>query len=650
MTDYGKSNSYGLPSPIYGVGNLKPQIIIYSHTHEDHYDPSRMPDSARYVLTDFDTLTIGDLTIRPVRVAETSVSVNDNSAFIFTYKGLTLVHSGDTQANIMNIANQTNRDYLKRIFPEKIDLLLMPIEGVSQFIQQAEQFIDFIKPKRVIPMHYWSKQYESDFLAYLESQNQAAGKNYQIDRQLGAKFTVSTSDTSTIPVSVISLNPLPFSEFTTPCIRFNQLKLNDSSGNNNGRADAGETVKLAVTLTNLWIDALDVTATLRTADPDVQPGNMTSNFGAITRNQHQSNDHNPFTFSVRTTAIVHYSTFYLDISAQNSYATIDSFSVIIGTPRLLLIDDDNGKSYETSYTKSMIPEVWEVMAKGCPAVQLLQSYESVIWSTGDDCETSLTAAEQSVIAGFLDQGGKILLCGQNIGSDLAGSGSSSDSTFLADYLHAMFVADSTNATVATGITGDPVSGGMLMSLAKTPAGEGKKTAPDVINIISPAEIIFKYVPGNAIAGLRHENPSTGSRLVYLPFGIEKIIGPKQTTAADLIEKTLTWLMGATSVDRKSSQIGMPEIFSLDQNYPNPFNSSTTIQFHLPRASHLSLKIFDVTGRLVATLADNQNWQAGSHSINWEERDYQGKGICSGVYLVALETKDFKQTRKMLYLK
>ncbi|MCU0646204.1 MAG: FG-GAP-like repeat-containing protein, partial [bacterium] len=95
---------------------------------------------------------------------------------------------------------------------------------------------------------------------------------------------------------------------------------------------------------------------------------------------------------------------------------------------------------------------------------------------------------------------------------------------------------------------------------------------------------------------------------------------------------------------------VPEKFSLDQNYPNPFNSSTTIQFHLPRASHLSLKIFDVTGRLVATLADNQNWQAGSHSIHWEGRDYQGKTISSGVYLVALETRNFKQTRKMIYLK
>ena len=214
LTDYGISNSYGLPSPIHSIGNLIPDISTFSHKHQDHYDTDRLPDSVSYILTDNDTLSLAGLSIEAKRVSENSLSAKDNSSFIFTYKGFTLVHLGDAQANIMNIADENNKNYLKQIFPKKIDLLLMTIEGVSKFIPQAEEFIDFLKPKRVIPMHYWTTQYKADFLACLENQNQTAGKNYQINRLKAAKYAVSTTDTSTGPIQIISLEPAPFSDLT----------------------------------------------------------------------------------------------------------------------------------------------------------------------------------------------------------------------------------------------------------------------------------------------------------------------------------------------------------------------------------------------------------------------------------------------------
>ena len=209
LTDYGTSNSYGLPSPIYSIGNFTPDIVTFSHKHPDHYDPSRLPDSVSYILMDFDTLSLAGLSIKPERTSETSLSTKDNYSFIFTYKGFTLVHLGDAQANIMNIADQNNRNYLKQIFPEKIDLLLMTIQGVSQFIPQAEEFIDFLQPRGVIPIHYWTPQYKADFLAHLESKNQTAEKSYQINRSKSSKFAVSTSDTSIVPIQIISLEPAP---------------------------------------------------------------------------------------------------------------------------------------------------------------------------------------------------------------------------------------------------------------------------------------------------------------------------------------------------------------------------------------------------------------------------------------------------------
>ena len=643
LTDYGTSNSYGLPSPIYSIGNFAPDIITFSHTHEDHYDPSRMPDSVNYILMDFDTLSIDGLSIKPVRTSETSLSIKDNSSFIFNYKGFTLVHLGDVQANIMNIADQSNRNYLKQIFPEKIDLLLMPIQGVSQFISQAEEFIEFLQPRRMIPIHYWTKQYKADFLAHLENMNQTAGKNYQIQRLNTAKYAASPFDTSSAAIRIISLEPAPFSAFNQPEIWYDSHELDDSPGNNNGTADTGETVNLVIKLINHWIDASNVSVTLSNSDPDVQIISTTADYGDLPQDQSNSNQNAPFTFSVSSTAIAHYTQFYLDIFADGGYAKIDSFKFVIGTPEILFIDDDEGESCETHYTNVMIPAIWEVYSKGCPTTELLRQFKIVVWSTGDDRDSSLTITEQSVIASFLDNGGKLLITGQNIGYDLGSDGSAGDSIFLADYLQAKFVSDSTNGAAAVGVAGDPITGGMVIGITPTPAGQGDKTSPDEIAAIAPAQIIFKFPPAMQGAGLKYEDQASGARLVYLPFGFEKIVAPEDKFCT-LVENIFTWLAGSTPVVNEINANHIPIKYSLDQNFPNPFNSTTTILYSIQKQSPVSLKLHNILGEEISTLVD-QVKPAGIYSVTFD-----GSNLSSGVYFYRLQVENFSRTRKLILLR
>lgn len=643
LTDYGKSNSYGLPSPIYGIGNFIPDIITFSHKHEDHYDPSRLPNSVNYILTDYDTLSLAGLSIRPKRTSETSLAVKDNSSFIFTYKGFTLVHLGDAQANIMNIADQNNRNYLKQIFPKKIDLLLMPIQSISQFIPQAEEFIEFLQPRRMIPIHYWTTQYKADFLAHLENMNQTAGKNYQIQRLKTAKYVASPVDTNTTAIQIISLEPAPFSAFNQPEIWYDSHELDDSLGNNNGAADTGETVNLVIQFTNFWLDASNVSVTLKNSDTDIQIISGTMSYGDLPKDQSKSNPANPFTFSISSTATAHYSQFYLDISADGGYAKTDSFEIVIGTPEILFIDDDGGEDCETNYTNVMIPAIWEVHSKGCPTTEFLQQYKAVVWSTGDDRESSLTVAEQSVISDFLDNGGKLLITGQNIGYDLCGDGSASDSIFLSNYLHVKFVSDSTNGAAAVGVAGDPITGGMVIGITPTPAGQGNISSPDEIEAIAPAQLIFKFPPAMRGAGLRYENQTTGARLVYLAFGFEKIVAPQDKFCA-LVEKIFAWLIGSTPVanDRKSTNI--PTMYALDQNHPNPFNSTTTIRYSIHKHSLVSLKLFNIMGKELATMV-KQEKLPGNYSITFD-----GSSLSSGVYFYQLQAENFSHTRKMILLR
>jgi poly(3-hydroxybutyrate) depolymerase len=98
---------------------------------------------------------------------------------------------------------------------------------------------------------------------------------------------------------------------------------------------------------------------------------------------------------------------------------------------------------------------------------------------------------------------------------------------------------------------------------------------------------------------------------------------------------------------------LPQQICLFQNYPNPFNPATTIRFALPRASVVTLRVFDLLGREVALLMDGQR-QAGSYEVLFD-----GTGLASGVYFYRLQvdpaegsgvTAPFVSTRKLLLLK
>ena len=98
----------------------------------------------------------------------------------------------------------------------------------------------------------------------------------------------------------------------------------------------------------------------------------------------------------------------------------------------------------------------------------------------------------------------------------------------------------------------------------------------------------------------------------------------------------------SSIEVASGEV--PGSFALKQNYPNPFNPSTTIEFQLPAAGHVTLRVFDVLGREAATLV-NEVRPEGTFTVHWNP-----SALPSGVYLYRLESESFTQTKRMLLLK
>lgn len=92
------------------------------------------------------------------------------------------------------------------------------------------------------------------------------------------------------------------------------------------------------------------------------------------------------------------------------------------------------------------------------------------------------------------------------------------------------------------------------------------------------------------------------------------------------------------------EISVPTEVTLKQNYPNPFNPSTNISFILPKTGFITLKIFDVLGREIATIV-NENLIAGPHTIRFD-----ASNLSSGVYIYSLTSKDFTVKKRMTLIK
>ncbi len=99
----------------------------------------------------------------------------------------------------------------------------------------------------------------------------------------------------------------------------------------------------------------------------------------------------------------------------------------------------------------------------------------------------------------------------------------------------------------------------------------------------------------------------------------------------------------TSVKQNPNPV-QPSEFQLCSNFPNPFNPSTMIVFYMPRNEYVTLKVYDITGRVVDTLVEGEV-PTGEHRLQWS-----AKGLASGVYICRMQAENYSEAIKMVYQK
>ncbi|MFC1743905.1 S8 family serine peptidase [Candidatus Riflebacteria bacterium] len=177
--------------------------------------------------------------------------------------------------------------------------------------------------------------------------------------------------------------------------------------------------------------------------------------------------------------------------------------VLEALPPILLVDDDKGKDYE-KYFKAAIESLgkeytyFKVNGNG-PDATTLGQYPMVVWFTGSDYSTTLTAADQSNLLKYLNAGGQLLITGQDLGYNIK------NTSFFKTSLGANFVNDTAANKTVTGPVNGSLTGG---------TGANNQKYPDVITANGSGKLTFKYGDG-AGAGT-----TVGDKVIYLAFGLE----------------------------------------------------------------------------------------------------------------------------------
>lgn len=410
------------------------------------------------------------------------------------------------------------------------------------------------------------------------------------------------------------------------------FELREEQGDGDERPEAGERISLLVSLENRFADLDSVRAVLRSSSAGITLLDTVSFVGDLAYGDTVSCQ-TAFRFQVEGIDSASFVEFDIALaSLSTGLEGLAELRTVVGSPPILVYDDDEGSSYECYYAGSLdelgaVYDVWDA-ARGAflfapqAAALHMSEFEAVVWYTGNSAGGGyLDDGEVALLEAYLGGGGTLLLSGQDIAEDLS-SGTAVQQAFLQDYLHCAYGGKCTAHRVY-GRDGDPVGSGLILATAGS-GGAQNQTSQDVLLPSGPAVEGFSYQVG-PVAGVHVRN---GHRLVFLGFGVEGVsqLDQSYSSQSDVLGRALTWMLHPELV--ADGDLPGPGLALLRPS-PNPFTEQTVVRALGSVPDETRLAVFDVAGRRVATLAAVP---AGEGSLfTWDGRDGSGRPLSSGIY-------------------
>ncbi|MCU0612099.1 MAG: C25 family cysteine peptidase, partial [Candidatus Eisenbacteria bacterium] len=330
-----------------------------------------------------------------------------------------------------------------------------------------------------------------------------------------------------------------------PLLRVAQVLVDDSAGNGNGYAEPGETVDVWVSLENsgsgtaTMVEASlfcgNAAATVQTAlaaYPNIPPSETESPLSA-------------FRVSFAASCPLGAIPFTQTVTCFGPDAATLAFSVVVGAVPVLVVDTDD-EATEQRLLDAMDQldhqyRLWRTYLQGTVPPDTLALYRAVVWTGGDNPNSSATSDDQEGLAQYLSSGGSLLFSAENYLSAYGGA------SFTANFLHVESYETNINGNWVNGIADDPVSDDFGTALDYPP---GLSTTPDELTPDPEAAAILTTQPFERCVALRY--PATGQgayRVVFMAVPFEAIAqgGADPDNPETLLDQALTWLMAGADL-------------------------------------------------------------------------------------------------------
>lgn len=394
-----------------------------------------------------------------------------------------------------------------------------------------------------------------DLQIYTRSGSNYDGTEISIDGNGDALYVLNDwTNYSSVTINPTVLNTTGYNaEYILNVTPVNTLVLMGSTSlavsGNDDYPDPGETVNLTVTFTNYGDPVYNATATLSTSSSDVSITDATSTFSFIGTNGTASNADDPFDISINSDADPGVIEFSLSLNAGSTNYVTEDWSMNVGLPGILLVDDDNGGSTQEAIVEALdaMGTSYELKDRASSTITSMNmnSRNIVIWNTGEVSSNALSQAERSAIKGYLDAGKSLFLVGDHLAQQLTGT------NLLDDYLN-MHYGGTRGTSWLKGVAGDPL-GVSNSNWALVTAGASG--VDSVAAKADPRSSISFYINGDDDHGgiLRYSSPEY--KAVLASFSIDKVSATNASfmEPVDVVTKVLEYL---------DSDISYPDAVSL----------------------------------------------------------------------------------------
>ncbi|MBN2363640.1 S8 family serine peptidase [candidate division WOR-3 bacterium] len=402
------------------------------------------------------------------------------------------------------------------------------------------------------------------------------------------------------------------------------------------------TVEIVLECDTAFNSAASIQITASSPSPAITFTDSISDFGNANPGDTVSNTSDPIEFMVSSSATVQFVEMDFLISS-NPDPMKNSFSVQFtagGIPGILIVNGDINSNYIDKYTApldnlSQIYDVWNRQTDG-PVGTLINDYSMVIWFSGDATATDSVLSSQDIsdLSSYINAGKDLFITGQNIAEYLGGN------SFSTDYLHVNWIQNLSTPSLQS-ITGSIFDPLMIATAGGLPANQ---TSRDVIGAVNGGADAFKYYNTTHIGAVTYFQGA--GKVVFFGFGFEAIHPTGPFAPPDsVLKRILDWF--ETGVEENPVLVGpdIRELF-LAVHGNNIFSSQVLFSADVPDEEEASVYVFDVTGRIVKTLASGLTH--GSHRISWDGKDERGNNVSGGNYVVRMiGRRAFSSSRVLL---